>query len=91
MSTEAAGPAPMMNLAEFVHSYVQLAGGFGKAVALSAFGLTPDETHTVFSGFDEDYHISRFLHFSCAEGQSYTISGEPVTHVMVDRDIESLL
>lgn len=81
----------MMNLAEFVHRYVQLAGGFGKAVALSAFGLTVDETQTVFSSFDEDYHISRFLHFSCAEGQSYTISGEAVTHVMVNSDIESLL
>jgi len=80
-----------MNLAEFVHRYVQLAGGFEKPVALSAFGLTPDETQTVFSSFDEDYHISRFLHFSCAQGQSYTISGEPVTHVMVDNHIESLL
>jgi hypothetical protein len=91
MSTEATGPAPMMNLAEFVHRYVQLAGGFGKPVALSAFGLTPDETQTVFSSFDEDYHISRFLHFSAATGQTYNLSGEAISHVAVDRDIESLL
>jgi hypothetical protein len=83
--------APMMNLREVVERYATLAESFGNPVALSAFGLNKQETQNLFSAFDEDYHISRFLHFSQADGQSYSISGEDVTHVVVDPAVYSLL
>lgn len=81
----------MMNLREIVERYSALAGNFGDPVALSAFGLSAQETERLFASFDEDYHISRFLHFSAADGQRYEISGEAVTHVAMDPDIHSLL
>jgi hypothetical protein len=91
MSGDAAGRAPMMNLREVVERYATLAEKFGNPVALAAFGLREEDTEQLFSDFDEDYHISRFLHFSRVEGQSYKISGEPVTHVSIDPSIYSLL
>jgi len=81
----------MMSLKELVQRYAALAGKFGNPVALSAFGLSEGETQNLFSAFDEDYHISRFLHFSCADGQRYTISGEIATHIAVDPAIYSSL
>jgi hypothetical protein len=80
-----------MNLRETVERYAALADHFGDSVALSAFGLTDEETQNLFSAFDEDYHISRFLCFSCAEGRTYTVSGNTATHVAFDRSIYSLL
>jgi hypothetical protein len=74
-----------------VERYATLAGSFGNPVALSAFGLSAEETKNLFSSFDEDYHISRFLHFSHKQGQSYVISEEPVTHLTIDPAIYSIL
>ena len=91
MSAESARRAPMMNLREFVGRYVTLAGSFGNPVALSAFGLGAEETQNLCSSLDEDYHISRFLHFSHRQGQSYVVSGTPVTHLSIDRAINSVL
>ena len=84
-------PANVIDLKEVVERYAALAGNFGNPLALTAFGLSVEETQNVFSSFDEDYHISRFLHFSRAEGQSYSVSGETVTHVAIDPSIYSLL
>ena len=91
MSAEAARRAPMLPLRELVNRYTSLAGEFGKPVALSAFALTPEETERVFSSYDEDYHISRFFHFSEAVGASFSINGSPATHVSLDAEIESIL
>lgn len=91
MSAEAARRAPMMNLRELVERYAALAGSFGEPVALSAFGLAPGETASLFTALDEDYHISRFLHFAHSQGQSYVVSGEAVTHLAIDPAIYSLL
>lgn len=91
MSAEAARRAPMMNLREIVERYATLARGFGKPVALAAFGLGEGETQNLFSDFDEDYQISRFLLFSRADGKSYLISGEAVTHLAIDPAIHSIL
>jgi hypothetical protein len=91
MCAESIQRAPMMNLREFVERYAALAGSFGNPVALSVFGLNPQETQNLFSMFDEDYHISRFLHFSRADGHAYVISGDIATHVAVDPAIYSLL
>jgi hypothetical protein len=91
MTAEAARRAPMLTLRELVDRYTSLAGEYGKPVALSAFGLSPAEVERVFSSYDEDYHISRFFHFSEAEGAPHSISGAPVTHVALDSEIETIL
>ena len=86
-----------MNLRETVEKYRALAGGFGRPLALSAFGLPPEETARHFSALDEDYHISRFFHFTLATAvaktrdQTYPINGFPQSHVSIDAAIESIL
>jgi hypothetical protein len=83
--------APMMSLQQLVASYRTLAGEFGKPVALSAFALNTVETERVFSSYDEDYHISRFFHFSESGGEQFSINGIPATHVSIDAEIETIL
>ena len=83
--------APMMPLHELVEKYRSLAGQFGQPVALSAFGLTRAETERLFSGYDEDYHISRFFHFSEAQGETFSIDGIPATDVSIDPEIQTIL
>ena len=83
--------ATMLSLKEMVDRYASLAKSFGEPVALSAFDLSPEEASQLFTALDEDYHISRFLHFTNGTGQSYFIDGEAVTHVAIDQAISSLL
>jgi hypothetical protein len=80
-----------MPLRELIERYLSSSGGYGKAAALSAFGLSRAETESAFSQFDEDYMISRFLHFSRQSGESYLVSGFPQTHVSIDAAIQSVL
>ena len=91
MPTEATRGAPMMPLSDLVSRYLSLAGEFGKPVALSAFQLSPAETERLFSSFDEDYHISRFFHFSESEGAKFSINGILVTHVSLNAEIQTIL
>lgn len=91
MSAEAARHAPMMPLRELVLLYRSHATNFGEPVGLSVFGLTVAETERLFSGYDEDYHISRFFHFSEAAGQKFSINGFVATHVSLDSEIETIL
>lgn len=90
MGSGAPGHALMLSLKELVERHTTLAGTLGEPVPLSAFGLNESETQNAFSALDEDYHISRFLHFSNADGKRYTINGETVTHVAIDPAISSL-
>ncbi len=55
-----------MQLNDIVEKYRKLEWDLGKPVELSRFGLTREETERIFSIFDEDYHISRFFHFTNA-------------------------
>jgi hypothetical protein len=83
-----------MTLREVVERYRALAEGFGKPVALKAFGLEREETEHLFGAFDEDYHISRFFHFTldpAGRGDSYSINSFPQSHVSLDAEIESIL
>ena len=80
-----------MKLREIVEKYLAVAGGYGKAVALASLGLAPGETERVFSLFDEDYHISRFLHFRNESGPNFQINGFPQTHVSMDAEIQTIL
>jgi len=91
MSAKAAGRAPIMSLRDLVRLYRSHAGKFGEPVALSVFGLTNVETERLFSGYDEDYHISRFFQFSEAGGEEFSINGIPATHVSLDAEIETIL
>jgi len=91
MSAEGARQAPMMPLRELVDRYLSAAARFGIPVALSSFALSPAETERLFSGYDEDYHISRFFHFSQDAGTPLSINGFPATHVAIDREIQSIL
>jgi hypothetical protein len=80
-----------MTLRQLVEVYVSLAGEFGQPVPLSAFQLAPDETERLFSSYDEDYHISRFFHFSESDGAKFSIDGVPATHVSIDSEVHSIL
>jgi hypothetical protein len=91
MSAEVARRAPLMSLSELVRLYRLQAGEFGRPVALSAFQLSPAETERLFSAYDEDYHISRFFHFSESEGEKFSINGFSATHVSLDTEIQTIL
>jgi len=81
----------MMPLRELVDRYLSVAVQFGVPVGLSSFALSPAETERLFSGYDEDYHISRFFHFSQDRGAPLSINGFAATHVAIDSEIQSIL
>jgi hypothetical protein len=81
----------IMTLREIVEKYLAVAGGFGFLAPLADFGLERAEAERLFSAFDEDYHISRYLHFSQVTGPAYTINGFDQTHISIDSEIESVL
>lgn len=80
-----------MNLKDLVAKYVSLGGGYGRPVALAAFGLDRREAERLFGLYDEDYNISRYFHFSRGEGEAYGINGFKHTHVAIDAEIASVL
>jgi hypothetical protein len=80
-----------MTLVQLVDRYCALVPEFGQPVPLSSFQLTSAETERLFSSFDEDYHISRFFHFSESAGEKFSINGVPATHVSLDAEIETIL
>jgi len=81
----------MMHLRGIVEKYLALAGGYGQPAPLASFGLPREETERIFSVYDEDYHISRFFHFSNVSGAMFQINGFPHTHVSIDPEIQSIL
>jgi len=74
-----------------VEKYRTIAGGYGKAVAISDLGYSREEAEKAFDILDEDYHISRFFRFENSAGQTYNINGFPQTHVSIDEGIRSIL
>ncbi len=80
-----------MPLRQLVDRYLALAGTFGTAVALTSFGWTAPQLENFFSVYNQDYHISRFFHFSNASGMAYMIDGEPATHIAMDAEVASIL
>jgi hypothetical protein len=91
MPPESARRAPMLSLQELYRLYTTLAPKPGESVPLSAFKFSAEQTEKLFSIFDEDYHISRFFHFSVTSGDKYSINGEVATHVAIDPEISSIL
>ena len=81
-----------MTLQEAVQKYLAQTGEYGKVAALSVFGLPKKETEQVLAVFDEDYHISRFFHFTNISGAAaYSINEFPQTHVSIDAAISEIL
>ena len=80
-----------MNLSEVVNKYLAISGGYGRPAVLADFGLDRDQTERVFGAFDEDYHISRYFHFTRSTGIRFTINGFDHTHVSIDADIQDVL
>ena len=80
-----------MTLREIVEKYLAIAGGFGFLAPLAEFGLDRAAVERTFGVFDEDYHISRYLHFSQVSGPAYTLNGFDQTHITIDAEIESVL
>lgn len=86
-----------MNLRELVERYRALTAAFGKPLPLAAFGLAKPEAERLFGAFDEDYHISRYLHFSMdpalqnAPDKIYRINGFEQSHLSIDAGIENIL
>ena len=80
-----------MNLKDLVVKYLALGGAYGRPVALAAIGMDRREAERIFGLFDEDYNISRYLHFSRGEGEPYNINGFEQTHLTIDAEIASVL
>jgi len=80
-----------MNLRDLIDKYLASAGAYGKPVPIESLGLSHEQTERIFDMLDEDYHISRFFHFSKAAGQSFQISGFAQTHISIDADILEIL
>jgi hypothetical protein len=80
-----------MTLSQIVEKYLAIAGGFTFLAPLADFGMERAEVERIFSALDEDYHISRFFHFSQVSGPAYTIDGFEQTHISIDEEIQSVL
>lgn len=80
-----------MHLREAVEKYLSAAGEYGKALPLAAFGLSRPDTEHLFGTFDEDYHISRYFHFTNESGEPYQVNGFTQTHVAIDSGIQAIL
>jgi len=80
-----------MTLKEIVEKYLAIAGGFAFLAPLVDFGLERSEVEHTFGALDEDYHISRFFHFSQVSGPAYKINGFEQTHISIDAEIQTIL
>jgi hypothetical protein len=79
------------DLKAIIEKYLSIAGGFTYLAPLADFGLDRAEVERTFGTLDEDYHISRYLHFSQVSGPAYSINGFDQTHISLDAEIETLL
>ena len=84
-----------MTLSQIVEKYLAIAGGCTFLAPLADFGMERAEVERIFSALDEDYHISRFFHFTLdpalPAGSAYQINGFPQSHISLDPEIETIL
>jgi hypothetical protein len=80
-----------MTLRQIVEKYLAIAGGFAFLAPLADFGMERSEVERIFGAFDDDYHISRFFHFSQVSGPAYMINGFEQTHISIDEEIQTIL
>jgi hypothetical protein len=80
-----------MTLREIVEKYLAIAGGFTFLAPLADFGMERGDVERIFGALDDDYHISRYFHFSQVSGPAYRINGFEQTHLSIDGEIQSVL
>ncbi len=91
-----------MDLKSAVKRYLETAGGFGRPMPLAAFGLSLAETEKIFSAWDEDYQISRYMELSLRKensasvsasggGRVFAVNAVRCTHLAFRAGIEPLL
>lgn len=80
-----------LQLGELVEKYLAKSGEYGREIPISDLGFSREEVEEVFSAFDEDYHIGRFFRFRLGAGENYSIGGFPQTHVLIEREIRTIL
>lgn len=90
-----------MDLRQLVATYRERAGGYGRPLHLSEFGLPKAELERTLSAYDEDYQISRFFRLTrVPEGENrprpggvrlYTINGFDYSHLTLLPEIEQIL
>ena len=80
-------------LHQIVEKYLAIAGGFAFLASCFRvdFGLERSEVERIFGALDEDYHISRFFHFSQVSGPAYMINWFEQTHISIDEEIQTIL
>ena len=81
-----------LQLKDAVATYLSVAGAYGRVIPLALLGLDRAQLENTFSVLDEDYHISRYFHFSSAVGASgYAINGVRFSHISVDEQVQTIL
>ncbi len=90
-----------MTLRELVDRYLEEAGGFGRTIHLSEFGLPKEALERELSAYEEDYQISRFFHLTLdteAENETrlggspiYNINGFDYSHLAILSEIQEIL
>lgn len=81
-----------VELGEIVEKYLAAAGAYGQPVALGSLGFSREDVERVLGIYDEDYHISRYFHFSVQPAaESFNINGFPQSHLTIDSGVESVL
>lgn len=89
-----------MTFADAVRRYLEIAGEFGKPVLLGSFGMSKPETEKLFTSWDEDYQINRFMMLTVEASQDsagrstheiYHVNGFDCTHVTLQPGIRELL
>lgn len=85
----------IIRLPELVKKYLAVSRTYGKSVTIASLEIPAGETERVFDFLDEDYHISRFFHFSDSSkdgvSEAFVINGFPQTHISIDQEIQSVL
>jgi len=90
-----------MDLATLVKEYLELSGGFDRPLHLSRLGLSKLETEKLFSQWDEDYQISRYMILSREKEESlssysenertFLVNDFEYSHVSFNQNIQELL
>ena len=90
-----------MDLADAVKRYLEAAGGFDQPLHLSKIGLTKPDIEQIFSTWDEDYQISRFMLLSRAPDEeledfpadlrTFRINDYEYTHVTLREGIKEFI
>lgn len=90
-----------MDLATLVKTYLELSGGFDRPLHLSRLGLSRPEIEKLFSQWDEDYQISRYMVLSRGKDELlssfpenerlFLVNGFECSHITFNQNIQELL